>query len=292
MIQDVKLTVINEKVQEIFDHFCHSFQIRVLFQDLEGNILIEGLRAHDSSYCSLLRKKLGLERVCLTCDRENREKTLKSGKLVTYTCHSGLLEAVYPLFSSGRHLGYAMIGQIRIDRTAEPAYNTFWREKFGNDQLEKAFYQLPVYSKKQIDHILGLFVPLMDYIVEHEFITSQRHRLVEKLLEYLQYRSYSAIKISEAADYLGKSPSTITHTLRELTGKSFKEFCIEYRLRQAEKLMRQCPGITVREAADSCGYGDPFYFSRIFSKYRGITPSEFLRGHTISEDAFDKHLPE
>ena len=273
------MTIVNDRVQEIFDHFCHSFQIRALLYDREGSILVEGLKAHNSAYCSLLRNELGLEHLCVECDRKNMEKARNAGKLVVYTCHCGLLEAIYPIYVKGKHMGYAMIGQIRQSNFFNPAYKALWKERFHNEVFEESFSSLPIYSRKKIQHILGLFTPLMEYIAEHEFITSQQHILVDKLLEYLHLNADRVVSMKEVSVFIKKSPSTITHTIKELTGMSFKEFCIDYRIKQGEKLMRKHPEMTIREIADKTGYSDPFYFSRIFKKYRGEAPMHYLHNH-------------
>jgi AraC-like DNA-binding protein/ligand-binding sensor protein len=277
------MTIVDDRVQEIFDHFCHSFQIRALLYDREGSILVEGLKAHNSAYCSLLRNELKLEQLCIACDRKNMEKARKSGKLIVYTCHCGLLEAIYPIHVKGKHMGYAMIGQIRQSDFFHPVYSALWKERFHNDVFEKSFSSLPTYSRSKIQHILGLFTPLMDYIVEHEFITSQQHILVDKLLEYLHLNADRAVSMKEVSVFIKKSPSTITHTIKELTGMSFKEFCIDYRIKQGEKLMQKHPEMTIREIADKTGYSDPFYFSRIFKKYRGKAPTYYLHNNDRKE---------
>ena len=35
--------------------------------------------------------------------------------------------------------------------------------------------------------------------------------------------------------------------------------------------------MTVKETAIQVGYHDPFYFSRIFKKYMGISPAEYKK---------------
>lgn len=36
-------------------------------------------------------------------------------------------------------------------------------------------------------------------------------------------------------------------------------------------------GLLVKEAADQCGYADPFHFSRVFKRVYGIPPETFIQ---------------
>jgi len=46
---------------------------------------------------------------------------------------------------------------------------------------------------------------------------------------------------------------------------------------RAEKLLAE-DELTVKEAAEACGYDDPFYFSRVFRRYFGTTPGKVRKG--------------
>ena len=58
------------------------------------------------------------------------------------------------------------------------------------------------------------------------------------------------------------------------TGKNFIEYLTEIRLKNARELLQNSQ-LSIKEICVQSGYGDPNYFSRIFKKYEGVTPSEF-----------------
>lgn len=45
-------------------------------------------------------------------------------------------------------------------------------------------------------------------------------------------------------------------------------------MKNAEMLLRDSH-YSIKEVCIMSGYGDPNYFSRIFKKYEGVTPSEY-----------------
>jgi AraC-like DNA-binding protein len=44
------------------------------------------------------------------------------------------------------------------------------------------------------------------------------------------------------------------------------------------------PDATIKQVSAACGYPDPNYFSRLFKKETGLTPSSFSSGATEASD--------
>ena len=60
------------------------------------------------------------------------------------------------------------------------------------------------------------------------------------------------------------------------------EFLIRQRMLLAKNLLQsgisnQYSGYTMSQIAEACGYSEPLYFSRVFKKYHGISPTEFIK---------------
>ena len=64
-------------------------------------------------------------------------------------------------------------------------------------------------------------------------------------------------------------------------GMSPIAYLTDMRIRNAKKLLCENERLhyTVAEIATASGYSDISYFSRMFKKTTGLTPSEFLRAH-------------
>ncbi|TMV19200.1 response regulator [Paenibacillus thermoaerophilus] len=73
------------------------------------------------------------------------------------------------------------------------------------------------------------------------------------------------------ADYLGK-------LFRKETGEKFSNYVMRVRVNKAMETMRANPDIKIFELAERFGFGDnPQYFSQVFKKVSGLTPSEYMR---------------
>lgn len=70
------------------------------------------------------------------------------------------------------------------------------------------------------------------------------------------------------------SPYYFSKLFKQETGENFIEYLTEVRLRNARELLKDS-GLSIKVICVESGYSDPNYFSRIFKKYEGVTPSEF-----------------
>ena len=82
--------------------------------------------------------------------------------------------------------------------------------------------------------------------------------------------------ISELAVECCLSESRFCHLFREVTGKSVKAFVLSMKTDRAMELLRETD-MSVREIAEAVGYVDQNYFSRMFRREVGVSPSEYRR---------------
>ncbi len=100
---------------------------------------------------------------------------------------------------------------------------------------------------------------------------------LQKVYDLLEARAKEPdFSHDELADAMCISRSLLYKKLKELSGMSVTEFINSYRLKQASQLLNQGQ-MTISEVAFICGFNDPKYFSRVFRKYYGMTPSEYAQ---------------
>lgn len=82
------------------------------------------------------------------------------------------------------------------------------------------------------------------------------------------------LNVNAIAQELLISRSKFNYKLKELTGKSPGNFFRQYKLNQAARLLREGK-LNVSEVAMHTGFGTVSYFSAIFKKHFGVSPSDF-----------------
>lgn len=84
------------------------------------------------------------------------------------------------------------------------------------------------------------------------------------------------LSIAALAKRFNYAPSTISRLFKSEFGISPLRFQKQLRVSAAKKLLLKHPGMEIHRVAAAVGYGDSQYFSRIFHKEVGCSPSEWL----------------
>ena len=266
--------ILQPEIQKIFDHFASGFNIIILFYTVNGQVLKTGLNQGNSIFCRKVEKLYGLQK-CVLLDEKMQHECGKTKKIIHYQCHVGIEEAVAPIFIDGQLVGYAMIGQFRSTHKIDNKLQQDWSRKHNLSELKKAFKNLPYFNPTRIHDILGMFAMLVDYIVTKEIVAIRGNPIISRVLTYIEENIHRKITLEEVAQSVGRSHSGITHLFKKELGMSFKEALIEAKLTKAEDYLKNSPDMSIQEVASLVGFDDQFYFSRLFRKYRGSSPSKF-----------------
>ena len=81
--------------------------------------------------------------------------------------------------------------------------------------------------------------------------------------------SVTSAKVSEACNM---DSFRFSRVFRSAFGITFKEYLLRVRIKEACRLLEK-PDIAVSEVAYLSGFNDPSYFSKVFKRYAGASPS-------------------
>jgi two-component system response regulator YesN len=101
-----------------------------------------------------------------------------------------------------------------------------------------------------------------------------KNEQLKKVFEYIQLHFNQEILVSEAAARANFSPTYFSRQFKKETGRSFVEYVTFVRLQRAIWLIRHTND-TIEQISDEIGFNTPNYFSAIFKKYVGLSPSEY-----------------
>lgn len=99
---------------------------------------------------------------------------------------------------------------------------------------------------------------------------------VEAACLYIAERLSTEITLESVGSKIGLSGDHLSKLLKKATGLSFADYLTAARMRRAVELLSD-PSVRIGDVADLCGYADQRYFSTVFKKRLGESPSEFRR---------------
>jgi AraC-like DNA-binding protein len=100
---------------------------------------------------------------------------------------------------------------------------------------------------------------------------------IERAILLFHERMAEEVSMVEVARKLGCSVSCFTREFRRRTGQTPVAYLTGIRVRHAARLL-ETTGLAVREIAMLTGYGDAFYFSRVFRRVMRKSPAQWRDG--------------
>jgi len=100
---------------------------------------------------------------------------------------------------------------------------------------------------------------------------------VEAAIADIQTRFVVDLSADAVAERLGITGDHLSRLLKRATGLTFNEYLTRLRMKRAMELLGD-HSVRIGEVADMSGYRDARYFSTLFRRIVGMTPSEFRHG--------------
>jgi two-component system response regulator YesN len=147
------------------------------------------------------------------------------------------------------------------------------------DNIGAAGKLMTLSGDKLIDYAYQLFIYITSYVKPQNSIDYSNH-IVMATREYLESHYADDISLEDMAEHVNISPQYFSKLIKKTTGFNFIDWLSMLRVRKAKELLTNS-NLTVKEVCFMVGYKDPNYFSRIFKKRIGITPSEYVKANSF-----------
>jgi AraC-like DNA-binding protein len=127
-------------------------------------------------------------------------------------------------------------------------------------------------TESSLMHILSIAARRVNSLYQNiKEVTDIR---MQKALEYIYLNYAGNISIQELADYVNFSPSRFSALFKKSFGLFPLQYIINYRIKRACDYLRHTD-LSITEIANMVGLEDSLYFSRIFKKQTGFSPSQY-----------------
>lgn len=112
---------------------------------------------------------------------------------------------------------------------------------------------------------------------------------VRSMLTYVQFNLAENISLEAIAQQLGANASYLSSQFNREVGKSLPEYVSEKRVAEAKRLLRGRTHLPVGQIAAAVGFSDVNYFTKVFKKKTGQTPSAYRAAQRAA--AMSAHRP-
>lgn len=132
----------------------------------------------------------------------------------------------------------------------------------------------PVLYYQLQSHLYAMASALLASVQKTRPVDDELTDYVEQTKQYMLEQYNTAMDIEEIARLSGLSPTRFYQSFRRHTGLSPHKFITTIRLNASLCLLANTTS-SVMDVAHSVGYTDELYFSRLFKKHMGLSPSEY-----------------
>lgn len=109
-----------------------------------------------------------------------------------------------------------------------------------------------------------------------EAFSEQKNQLVEHAKEYIMEHYFEKISLTDVADKIGVSSGYLSTLFQKELEKGFIDYLNEIRIERACTYLQQ-NYLKTYEIAYKVGFNDEKYFSKVFKKIKGCSPSEYRK---------------
>jgi AraC-like DNA-binding protein len=95
-----------------------------------------------------------------------------------------------------------------------------------------------------------------------------------KLVSYLHENYHEELKPPVIEQMLERNYEYICHIFKQYSGMTISIY-IQWLRMQRSRFLLQTTAADIHDIANQVGYQDPYYFSRVFKRHHGMSPSEF-----------------
>jgi len=173
-----------------------------------------------------------------------------------------------------------------FNKLVEKIYTHFQNMGIINEsamEFQTRFEEYYINVAKSSDYAQTLIERVAELLKENRLTDSREVPAVRIAKRYIREHYKEDISLPMLADLANVSAVYLSRLFKKNEGINFLDYLNQYRIEVAKKMLLDIH-FNINEVAELSGFKNAKYFSKIFKKIVGITPSEYRRRHFGKED--------
>jgi AraC-like DNA-binding protein/ligand-binding sensor protein len=292
------------KMAQFLDYICQTYKISICIKDFAGFVpidkqldqILQPYLAHTNPFCMYIKSTEGQHDQCNSMARPMAIRCAH-GKSFWGLCYAGVGEYVIPIKTEDLVLGAITAGFFNyrpelskwlIKRSSKAS------SLFEYQKAWEIFDQFIVTHTTEVEPMIICLEMIAEYLADTYLhlknihskeklpvkrLDSRENTIVAHALEYIRQNFTTNIQVKDVATYCYCSESYINHSFKKRVGLNINTYINKVRIENAKQRLMETQD-TMTAIAMDLGFNDPNYFSRIFTRLIGYSPSEFRRRYS------------
>ncbi len=270
-----KSGVLSMELTKILKDFYDISGISISIHDIDFNEICS-YPSKKNQFCGFIQQYSNVWSDCKKNDYNAFRRVKETGDVYVYKCERGLYEAVAPIYNYGELSGFLMMGQICDETQSSMDYIIEKATKLTGDKRKAV--EISATIKKIDKNLIGAYVNIMTVLAEYltgaNRIQTRNKKISNLVAEYINKNYATRITLSILSQKFGYCNTTLTKTFKKEYNLSIMEYLRNVRLEAAKELIVKTQK-SFKEISLECGFYDQNYFSKTFTAFYGISPTEF-----------------
>lgn len=237
----------------------------------------------ENPFCALMANTNRSCAACLQLQKKVEEEARLEPK--TLKCFAGMCDSAVPVRVGENLIAFLQTGQIMLHQPSKAQFRRttrqllHWGMEVDLKQVEEAYFQTRVVTKKQYESIIRLLTIFAQHLsaLSNQLLVKQETAespVISRARSYITDHQGEDLSLGQVAQAVNMSAFYFCKTFKKATGMTFTDYLARVRVEKVKNLLLN-PHKRVSEAAYEAGFQSLSQFNRVFRKIAGESPSRY-----------------
>ncbi len=137
-------------------------------------------------------------------------------------------------------------------------------------------YLLKPIKPEELSRVMTAIINERDGVNDEERIPVVSDRMIDNVLSEIREHYMEDISLTSLSAKYNISMGHLSKLIKEQLSVNFSDYIASLRIQRAKELLRD-DSLSIQEISEIVGYNDYFYFTKVFKKVEGISPSKYRK---------------
>ena len=271
-----------EKLEKLSKDFFIATGVKLGVCD-ENFKVLNFKKQKGNNYCAKIQEKEERWMACRRSDCNLLAQCKEQKTAVMHICHAGLVDLALPVMYGKKIIAYLILGQIRTEKS----FPTLQEKALFSDadlcDLQVLYNKLSIFDQEKIESISNVAMMMVKYILFENMLIPKYEPSFDRALAFINENLEKDLTIAEISRSAIIPKSSLYKMFHDHLGCTVNEYIHLKRVEKAEELLIS-GDLSIEEISEKLGFSTQQYFSKIFKKIKGVSPSQFRKSKTPQGD--------
>ena len=232
-----------------------------------------------SSFCKLMHSHHNSGSQCWNCDDLAMRKSYENNCFI-YRCHAGLTECIIQIKEREIPFGFVIIGQVSDvkDETErkEQLLNICRSYGFSDEEAVPAANSVPYFTTEYIKQAAKIAEACANYIMTRELITFGKNQIVSRAKNFISDNIFknNNVTVEDVCNSLSVSRTALYNAFKAEGEIGISKYILSEKMKYAREMLIKTQ-FPIYKISSLVGFADYNYFSKVYKKFYGRSPSSY-----------------